>query len=373
MKPTIWIPMLAMFLSSDACKPQPPTTTSSYSPSILSALYGYDNCIGSVNNFDTDEEFIEDLKRRNCTVVMGTDGKEISNVALASSLRFVCKNFQLAPWNDGMPIVFNFPLKEAPAKEAIEVSLSDGSTVTPDCVMLSPANEDNELDTLLIIGQFGDGAKDTVRPTQVSVVGSILLVVPDGEVDAKGVTFANEGDMNYVRSSVRLSYARMWDVSDFEEGTHYPLWPLPSGTYPNTCKVLYPSTSHVIRMAFSGGITLDGVTSVQPSSPGIFTVRGSSSQEEIPYLGLADLGKTVSEEDGTMYESDGDNYLDICLDLTDRANLINEDLVINLNCDSGDGSVLFPPKGKPYGCKPEEIILTKNDAFGYFIKYWTSN
>ena len=91
-----------------------------------------------------------------------------------------------------MTVVFNFPLKETPAKEAIEVSLSDGSTVTPDCMLLSPANEDNELDTLLIIGQFGDGARDTIHPTKVSVVESIMLVAPDGEVDAKGVTLDNE-------------------------------------------------------------------------------------------------------------------------------------------------------------------------------------
>ena len=71
---------------------------------------------------------------------------------------------------DGMPVVFNFPLKDTPAKEAIEVTLSDGSTVTPDCVMLSPANEENELDTLLLLGQFGDGVRDTVRPVMVSVV-----------------------------------------------------------------------------------------------------------------------------------------------------------------------------------------------------------
>ena len=179
--------------------------------------------------------------------------------------------------------------------------------------------------------------------------------------------------MNYISSSVHLSYARMWDVSEFSEGTHYPMWPLPSSTYPNTCEVLYPSTTHVIRMAFSGGITLDGVTSVQPTSQGIFTVKRSSNKEEIPYLGLADLGKTVTAEEGTMYESDGDNYLDICLDLADNANIVTEDLVVNLNCNSEDGSVLYPPKGKPYGCKAEEIILTKNGAFGYFSKYWTSN
>ena len=65
------------------------------------------------------------------------------------------------------------------------------------------------------MSEFGDGARDTVRPLQVSVVGSIMLVYPDREVDANGVSFQKEGDMNYIRSSVRLSYSRMWDVSQF--------------------------------------------------------------------------------------------------------------------------------------------------------------
>ena len=40
-------------------------------PRILSSLYGYDNCIGGVNNFDTEEEYLNELKSRNCTVENG--------------------------------------------------------------------------------------------------------------------------------------------------------------------------------------------------------------------------------------------------------------------------------------------------------------
>ena len=79
-------------------------------PTILSALYGYDGCIGGVNNFATEEEYLRELKRfwicttvnwvkmshrlkifpifylhkilnsafrRNCTVVMGPGGMEV--------------------------------------------------------------------------------------------------------------------------------------------------------------------------------------------------------------------------------------------------------------------------------------------------------
>merc|ERR1719318_1511479 len=119
-----WILILVNLLLSNACIPQKNSPTSSYSPRILSTLYGYDNCIGGVNNFDTEEEYMEDLKRRNCTVVMGPDGKEITNAAPARNMRLACKNQDLE-WMDGMPMVFNFPFKDTPDKEAFEVKLSD--------------------------------------------------------------------------------------------------------------------------------------------------------------------------------------------------------------------------------------------------------
>ena len=34
-----------------------------FRPAILSTLYGYDDCIGGVNNFGTEEEYFADLKR----------------------------------------------------------------------------------------------------------------------------------------------------------------------------------------------------------------------------------------------------------------------------------------------------------------------
>ena len=37
--------------------------------------------------------------------------------------------------------------------------------------------------------------------------------------------------------------------------TRYPSWPLPSSTYPNNCQSIFPSTSHIIRVGFSGGVT----------------------------------------------------------------------------------------------------------------------
>ena len=82
------------------------------------------------------------------------------------NLVFTCRDPSVPAWNDGMPLVFNFPLAFTPAPTAIQLELSDGSVAAPACVMLAPANEQNELDTLLLLGQFGDGSADTLRPVR---------------------------------------------------------------------------------------------------------------------------------------------------------------------------------------------------------------
>ena len=50
-----WLPLL---LLRTACSSAPGPE-----PTILSALYGYDGCIGGVNNFATEEEYLRELKR----------------------------------------------------------------------------------------------------------------------------------------------------------------------------------------------------------------------------------------------------------------------------------------------------------------------
>jgi hypothetical protein len=92
------------------------------SPALLSALYGYAGCIGGVNDFPTEADYMEELKRRNCTVVVGPDGEEITNVVSSTQLKFGCgQPFGQLEWLDGMPITFNFPLAATPDRRAVEV------------------------------------------------------------------------------------------------------------------------------------------------------------------------------------------------------------------------------------------------------------
>jgi len=126
-------------------------------------------------------------------------------------------------------------------------------------------------------------------------------------------------------------------------------------------------------MAFSGDASLDGVNSVLPTNHGIFTVFSFSELEQVFYLGLADLGKSVPTDTNNVYTSDQDNYIDICMDLQNRPDIAADDLIVRLNCDADEGSIVYPPKGKAYQCKPQEVILTGEHAYAYFSKYWSSN
>ena len=352
---------LCLLVSVPACRTE-------VEPRILSALYGYDGCIGGVRGLQSEQEYLQDLSSRGCTVENGR-----TNVAARSSLMLACRDwrFWTLSWLDGIPLVFNFPLEGRPSREALEVELSDGSVVSPVCVMLGPANEANELDTLLLLGHFGDGRADTLRPARVSVVSDFSLRGPAGPLSALGVSYTNQEDFLYPTSTVRLTSAKLWDVEVNPEDFPAPTWPLPSSVYPNHCGALYPTTSHVLRATFSGGVTTDGVSSVLPTNRNIFSLT-SPQHGALAYLGLADLGQGLGEGEEGDYQQDGDNYLDICLHLAQNDPLLSGDLLLSVLCDPDlPSSVLYPPKGKPAGCSPQQVTLSTDNLRPNIIMSWT--
>ena len=354
---------LLSLLSVPACRSQA-------EPRILSALYGYDGCIGGVRGLQSAQDYLQDLTARGCTVENGR-----TNVASRTSLMLACRDwrFWTLSWLDGIPLVFNFPLEDRPSPESVEVELTDGSVVVPACVILGPANEDNELDTLLLLGHFGHGRSDTLRPARISVVSDIPLRGPAGPLSTLGLSYDNEDDFNYLTSTVRLVSAKLWDVRTNPENFTAPTWPLPSSVYPNNCGSLYPSTSHVVRATFSGGVTTDGVSSILPTNRNIFSLS-SPHEGPITYLGLADLGQSQEQEgeEGEDYQQDGDNYVDICLHLGQDDPLLAGDLRLSVLCDPDlPNSVLYPPKGKPGGCSPQQVTLVTDNLYPGIIMSWT--
>ena len=158
------------------------------------------------------------------------DGR--TNVAGSTRLSVLCGYiFQRLTWMDGMPVVFNYPLERSPNADDFEVKVSDGEVIVPDCVLLGPANERNEMDTVLILSsKLGDGVKDGLRPVEVRVTGEVNLVTDIGLVSAHGLSYTSdpERDSNYLTSTVRLVSAKLWDTASYPENFTYPLWPLPS-------------------------------------------------------------------------------------------------------------------------------------------------
>ena len=109
--------------------------------------------------------------------------------------------------------------------------MSDGSVITPDCVMMGPANERNEMDTALVLSsKLGDGVMDGLRPVEVRVTGDVSLVTDTGPVSARGLSYLGDPvrDSSYLTSTVRLVSAKLWDVASNPEDFPHPLWPLPS-------------------------------------------------------------------------------------------------------------------------------------------------
>jgi hypothetical protein len=75
---------------------------------------------------------------------------------------------------DGMPITFSWLIDPASIDPAdFAVIRSDGTRTVPSCATLRPANESNETQTILLIGDFGDAASG-VRPVRVQLVGQVV-------------------------------------------------------------------------------------------------------------------------------------------------------------------------------------------------------
>jgi len=80
---------------------------------------------------------------------------------------------------DGMPITFSWLINPASiAPTDFRVIRSDGTFTAPTGATLLPANESNETQTILLIGDFGDAATD-VRPVRVQLAGELVGHLPN--------------------------------------------------------------------------------------------------------------------------------------------------------------------------------------------------
>ena len=127
------------------------------------------------------------------------------------------------------------------------------------------------------------------------------------------------------------------------------------GPYPNHCRVLFPNTSHRIRLLFDGGVSLRNQHPITPDRTDLFQLLDAHNVSLPPgvVLGLADLGTKPAPQlpcEKSAWQVDGDNFVDICLDMT-WYNL--KPASVRVLC--GEHTQLYAPKANNYPCRPHLV------------------
>jgi len=311
-------------------------------PQILSCFYGYAGCIGV-----PDDEITEDaLRRRGCVVVGalpgGINSASATQVAqMCSQQHFSVSRASLPSPLDGMPCIFSFPIDRWSLEtvEQIQVELSDGRVVTPDCATLLPAIEVAQLHTLLLLSDsFGakpnEGQKATY-PVAVRIQG-IKPLHATIEVDSlkRGpFNLVYTGDMGYNNTGVQLIRARVLPAALAETLDSTGVGMLNQRNWPSTCKAAFPEATHSLQVMFNGGMSTDGVTSVPSGeAASVYDIQLNGQQLTTEILGLAD-------------NDNADNYHEICLRLSDDQLLAASQGRFTVETPCSGSSALYGPKG----------------------------
>lgn len=225
---------------------------------------------------------------------------------------------------DGMPVTFSWLLDSNSIEPSdFRILRSDGTETTPTCATLVPANEPNETQTILLIGDVGDSAAGII-PRNVRLVGKLVGHAPNA---AQGKRFGH----------LRSPHVRSLDYGPYIVDA----WILPPqmlANDANQCAV----GSTFLRVVWSGGITDyptanevgDDVTAAYRV---VYSVRGAQPVSIAP-LAIGDL-------------NDGDNMHDLCLpELPKNAKLWSVGLPENLVQDP-NGDPNRPQKFKLKGIK----------------------
>jgi len=192
--------------------------------------------------------------------------------------------YKRAPGQDGMPIVFSQELNpETMQASDFAVITMDGSSHQVEFATFLPANEEFELRTVLLIGEYGNHPNNP--PVEVRIVGSLQS---RHGIDHKGQSISviplPEGPI--------LSYVEHFKLDD-----NYPLVKEGNGC---DCPV---ETKVVVRAVWSGGVRALNGDELGESDLNQFLVQVMVKDDTLwmnPFQ-LADLG-------------DNDNNIDLCLD-----------------------------------------------------------
>lgn len=327
-------------------------------PKILTAYFGYNNCAG-IRDLNGNGP-VDEAQANGCRVVPipGTQTL-VTNVATPEALVATCLSTSTPKPTadqlqrlDAMPVTFSGPVQGTSLDPSrFVVQMSDGALRKPLCVALAPSIETNEGETVLIMGDFGEPkASGKPYPARVTVGG--VQVMQTGGTFATMATMAVDV-MDYSTSPLLLG-AKL---------TRYPQAGEESSGRgsPNHCRDRFPTTNYVLQLLWSGGVTRDGVNSLLPNENGLFksaTASGLFNVEVrkpdgmigdsfqvtgVKLLGIADLG-TGQPVPGQFWLHDGDNYLQICLELAASYDP-SKIALVSVDPNNSAGLKLYDPSG----------------------------
>lgn len=192
--------------------------------------------------------------------------------------------FWSAPGKDGMPVVFSQEVDPKTLEAAdFEISTEKGNKHIPDDVTLLPANEEFELRTVLLIGDYGDYPDN--EPITVKIVGDLR----------------SRSGQNYTGQVSRVIPLEEGPVLSYAEyftfDKDYPYVEKGRG-----CDCPREETKMVVRVVWTGGVrAVNGNELSEKELDGfeVTMVKGVDTLIIAPYQ-LADL-------------ADNDNNIDLCL------------------------------------------------------------
>lgn len=189
-----------------------------------------------------------------------------------------------APGKDGMPVVFTHEIDPSTlSANVFRITTRNDSTFTAAFVTLNPANEEFELRTVLLIGEYGNVPRNP--PVRLQIVGDLKTC--DGQ-NLKGSTI----DITPLEQGPTVVYAEYFILD-----SAYPF--VASG---RGCDCTKERTTTVVRAVWSGGVrALSGeeLGDRERLKFRVYLQRGADTIVVQPFR-LADL-------------NDNDNNIDLCI------------------------------------------------------------
>jgi hypothetical protein len=312
-------------------------------PSILSAGMGFDNIIGlpEISEASVSEAGGSWYGGAACTNGEKPSDANRTSAAATGNLDQAYEGSGI-DHDDGLPVVFSWPVAtETVDPTDFKFTLNTGEIVYGHAAGMNPNWENNERNTVVLFGDFGNRQKSTepgaAFPVKLEILPDdtpLTLVGPGGrEVSAVGLTWTT--DRSPYDAGPSLVGAKLNRVGAEPVGEGGVTLIAASGTLPNDELALYGTADFRIRVLTTGGFSPDGVTALRPDmfedffrlhatgpdgQPIILDQIGTNYQLQggnLQIIGLSDLGQAEKPDDGIYYDDcyqeDRDNYIDIIL------------------------------------------------------------